>query len=152
MATGSVESEGKGSQRREPQVAGGRSFPFTFFAIGLAIGLYAMLPAFAGPQVNVQRIKEVVDHVIPGLIVLALLTTAILTGARSAELMLVFGAVITLAGVWMLDTHVGLISQAVHHEVAWGAATFHSSTAVAVFGFGVAFVWRYRQALSRPGA
>jgi hypothetical protein len=120
-----------------------------FFGLGLVIGLYAMLPAFAGPQLHVQRITEVVDHVIPGLILLALVASAATLGARPAGLMLAFGAVVTLAGLWMVDTHVGLVSQAVHHEVDLVAAGFHVSTALAVFGFGLAFVWRYREQLTR---
>ena len=127
-------------------------FPFGFFGLGLVIGLYAMLPAFAGPQLHVQRITEVVDHVIPGLIVLALVASGILLGARPAGLMLAFGAVVTLAGLWMVDTHIGLLRQAVHHEVDLVAAGFHVSTALAVFLFGLAFVWRYREVLTSTQA
>ncbi|HEX9546002.1 MAG TPA: hypothetical protein VF942_01630 [Acidimicrobiales bacterium] len=123
-------------------------FPFGFFGIGLVIGLYAMLPAFAGPQLHVQRITEVVDHVIPGLIVLTLVASGILLGARPAGIMLAFGAFVTLAGLWMVDTHIGLLRQAADHEVDLVAAGFHVSTALAVFVFGLAFVWRYREMLT----
>ena len=127
-------------------------FPFVFLGLGLFIGLYAMLPAFTGPQLHVQRITEVVDHVIPGLIVLALVALAILVGARPPGLMLVFGSVVTMAGLWMVDTHIGLLRQAVDHEVDLAAAGFHLSTALAVFLFGLVFLWRYREVLTSSRA
>src|SRR2546427_10267020 len=104
------------------------AFPFALLGLGLAIGLYAMLPAFAGPQLHVQRIVEVVDHVIPGLVVLALVVSATVLGARPAGLMLVFGLLVTLAGLWRVDTHGGLFNQAVHPQVDLVAAGFHVPT------------------------
>ena len=127
-------------------------FPLLFFGFGLVIGLYAMLPAFTGPQLHVQRITEVVDHVIPGLIVLTVVTSGILLAGRPAGVMLAFGGLVTLAGLWMVDTHLGLIRQAVNHEVDLVAAGFHGSTALAVFLFGLAFVWRYRDMLTSSRA
>lgn len=132
---------------RQPQGDSEGPFPFVLLGLGLAIGLYAMLPAFAGPQLHIQKIVEVVDHVIPGLVVLTLVGSAIVLGARPPGLMLAFGLLVTLAGLWMVDTHVGLFSQAVHNEVDLLAAGFHVSTALAVFGYGLAFMWRYREPL-----
>ena len=150
MSKGPVEDPGtEALQGRQPQGDPEGSFPFVLLGLGLAIGLYAMLPAFAGPQIHIQKVVEVVDHVIPGLVVLALVGSATVLGARPAGLMLVFGVLVTLAGLWMVDTHVGLFSQAVHHEVDLVAAGFHVSTAAAVFGYGLAFVWRYREPLIR---
>jgi len=150
MSKGSAgDQETKTPQGREPQGDPEGPFPFVLLGLGLAIGLYAMLPAFAGPQLHIQRVVEVVDHVIPGLIVLALVGSATVLGARPAGLMLVFGLLVTLAGLWMVDTHVGLFSQAVHHEVDLVAAGFHVSTALAVFAYGLAFMWRYREPLIR---
>ena len=150
MSKGSAGDPGtEPPQGRRPQGDPEGAFPFVLLGLGLAIGLYAMLPAFAGPQIHIQKVVEVVDHVIPGLVVLALVGSATVLGARPAGLMLVFGVLVTLAGLWMVDTHVGLFSQAVHHEVDLVAAGFHVSTAAAVFGYGLAFVWRYREPLIR---
>ncbi|MDQ6615233.1 MAG: hypothetical protein M3083_10910 [Actinomycetota bacterium] len=117
-----------------------------FLGAGLVIGLYAMVPAFFTGGIHLRRGVEVVDHFIPGMLVLALVVAAIAWGARSESLMLGAGVGVVLAGFWMVATHVGLARQALNNEAGKAGALYHCSTAAAVAALGVAWVWRYRAA------
>lgn len=80
--------------------------------------------------------------------VAAMVGVAIRWGAASLATMLSTGAVVTVAGLWMVATHVGLVRQGVHHQVPWGPVAYHGSTAVVVLAVGLAWVGRYRHAMS----
>lgn len=134
--------------RRPPAQAGGS--PTVLLGAGLVIGAYAMAPAFVGRLTHLRQGAEVVDHVVPGLVVLALVALALWRGSRSVGAMLVSGMVVLLAGLWMAATHLPLLSEAVHHQVSRTTAAYHCSTAVAVLALGAAWVWRYREALREP--
>jgi hypothetical protein len=132
--------------------AGGEagSLPTALLGAGLAIGLYAMLPAFFAGGIHLRRGVEVVDHILPGLLVLALVVLAIVRGARPDTLMLGAGVGILLAGFWMAATHAGLASQALDNRASTAGAIYHCSTALAVGGLGLAWGWRYRAAGDAP--
>lgn len=122
--------------------------PLPLMIAGLVIGLYSMAPGFYLGGLQVKRGAEVVDHVAPGLVVLAMVFIAIRWGAASLSAMVIAGVVVLLAGLWMVATHVGLFRQGIHHQAAWGPVAYHCSTAVLVFLLGAAWVYRYRKALS----
>ncbi len=105
-----------------------------------------MLPAFFLAGIHVRKGVEVVDHAVPGLIVLGVVLVAILLGVRSDTLMLGGGVVILLAGFWMAATHMSLLSQALDHRASASGAAYHCSTAIAVLALGGVWVWRYRDA------
>jgi hypothetical protein len=111
-------------------------------ALGLVVGICAAVPVLVGPQLNVAHSVEVVDHLIPGLIVFG--TSAILLMVmRRAPVpglaLLASGLVIDLAGLWMAATHLPLVAQAARHEAPWGATIYHSAAAVLVLIFGLAW-------------
>lgn len=147
---------GQHSGRQDNAVAAGHdgsppgssagAFPSLLLGAGLAIGVYAMLPAFI-VRVHTAQVVEMVDHVVPGLLVLSLVLVATLRRAQPAGLMAASGALVTLAGSWMVVTHLGLLNQALHGEVAWWRAAFHVSTALGVLLLGCAWLWRYRDVL-----
>jgi hypothetical protein len=121
-------------------------FPSALLGAGLIIGLYAMVPALFTGGIHLRRSVEVVDHVVPGVVVLGLVLLAIVRRAQPDTLMLVAGVGIALAGFWMAATHVGLASQAFNHQASTGGALYHCSTAVVVGALGITWVWRYRTA------
>lgn len=104
-----------------------------------AIGLYDLAPGIWLDGLHVRRGAEIVDHVVPGLVVLAMVGIAILAG-RSARVPLVTGMTVLLAGFWMVVTHVGLVAQGFRHEAPGGAVAYHSSTAALTLVVGVVWV------------
>ncbi|MHB1535892.1 MAG: hypothetical protein ACYC1D_15045 [Acidimicrobiales bacterium] len=127
-----------------PQATG---VPLPLLVAGLLVGLYAMAPGFYLAGLNVKRGAEIVDHVVPGLVVLAMVFVAIRWGAKSVNTMAVTGMVVLLAGIWMTITHVGLFRQGLDHLAPWGPVIYHCSTALAVLALAVVWLWRYREAL-----
>lgn len=117
--------------------------------VGLLIGAWAMVPPyvvlFGSLQVR-SSIVEFVDHVLPGAVVIAVSALALIqlrTGQPSETLLLLGGAVIMLAGLWMLSTHVGLISQTRQGIVPAGAVGWHGVPGVAVTLLGVSWTARF---------
>jgi hypothetical protein len=108
--------------------------------VGIAVAVWATLPQFSGPTLLTEPEKEVVDHIIPGaLVVLACVVVLARRGQAAGPSMVPFvaGLVVLLAGFWMVATHVPLVAQAMRGEAPWPATLYHSSPAFAVFGFGL---------------
>ncbi len=110
--------------------------------VGLVIGMWGALPHFVSPRLNTRSSVEIVDHVVPGIVVV-IASLGLLLARTHADIHgtygLASGLVVFLAGVWMAATHVPLIAQAMRGEAPWGAATFHSASALAVLVFSL--VW-----------
>lgn len=109
---------------------------------GLLIGACAALPAYVGPRLDIARRVEIVDHVVPGLVVVAV-SAAVLAATRRTDLsdtsLLVAALVVLLAGLWMAATHLPLVVQAARHEAPWGATLYMSASAAIVVLLGL--VW-----------
>ena len=96
--------------------------------VGRAIGLVVAVPA---------RV-EFVDHVVPGLVVVAagvylhrLARRRALAGERFA---LLAAGVSFMAGFWVLVTHLPLIGDAATADQPWDAAIWHSITGLPLAG------------------
>ena len=122
--------------------------PLPLLTVALVVGLYAMAPGIYLGGLHVKRDAEIVDHVIPGLVVIAMVGVGLLWGVRSVTAMAYSGLLVLIAGLFMVMAHIGLFRQAINHEVARGAAAYHCSTAALVFLVGATWVWRYRQGLA----
>lgn len=121
--------------------------PLVALIAGGFVGLYAMAPGVELGGLAVRRGLEIVDHVAPGLVVLVMVCVA--SRRRASPLtMMITGAFVVLAGLWMVATHVGLLRQGIDHQVPWGPVAYHCSTAVGVLALGLSWVFRYRRALS----
>ncbi len=82
-----------------------------------------------GYDVDVPAKVEVVDHVVPAVVIAAVVVTTLLFRRRQASrwAFAVGAAVCLLAGLWATSTHVPLLIQAGQGHVSWGAALFHSA-------------------------
>lgn len=104
--------------------------------LGEALGLVVKVPA---------RV-EVVDHVIPGLLIgaaaLWLYRVARRRALRGEHFALLAAGVAFLAGFWVLVTHLPLLQDAAEDLVSWEAAIWHSVAAAAIVGLAGWFVLR----------
>ncbi len=115
-------------------------------AIGAWTAIVPYLGELLGLVVNVPARVEVVDHVIPGVIVVGaglclhrLAQRRALAGERFA---LLAAGVCFLAGVWVLATHLPLVQDAADAAVTWEAAIWHSIAALPIVGLACWFVVR----------
>jgi len=106
----------------------------------LAVAVWASLPQYSGPKLNVEPVKEVVDHIIPAAVVLAASLLAIAVGRRAhgpGAIRFIAGMGVLLAGLWMMATHIPLVAEALRDQAPWPATVYHTSAALAVFGLGL---------------
>ena len=83
-----------------------------------------------GLPLDVATRLEVIDHVVPGLVVLAVCAWLLLRGAGAAPdsmALIVATGVAVLAGGWIVATHAGLVPDVLHGAAGWGAALLHLS-------------------------
>jgi predicted membrane channel-forming protein YqfA (hemolysin III family) len=115
-----------------------------------AIGAWTVVVPFIGNalglDVNVKSIVEVVDHVVPGVIVVAAaLYLRTLAGRRplaGQSPALLAAGVSFLAGFWVFATHVPLVADAAKSRLPWDAAIWHSIAALPVVALACWFVLR----------
>jgi hypothetical protein len=118
----------------------GPDLPALMPLAGLFVAVWASLPKWSGPKLNVQASTEVVDHVIPAILVLLCSLLAITAGRRAkgpGGTRFLAGMGVLLAGLWMMATHLPLVAQARRGEAPWPATMYHTSAALAVFGLGL---------------
>jgi len=105
-------------------------------AIGAWTIIVPYLAVLLGLEVDVAAIIEVVDHVIPGLVVVAtglyLRACARRRALASHRPALLASGVAFLAGFWVLATHAPLIGDAALSDQPWDAAIWHSIAALPI--------------------
>ena len=95
-----------------------------------------------GLRIDVPSKVEVVDHVVPGVIVVVLsaLWLVVLSGrarATGSLLLLAAAGVFFLASLWLTLTHVPTLIEAVGGDVPWGPALFHSAAGPPMLGLSL---------------
>ncbi len=118
----------------------GPDLPRILAVAGLPVALWATLPQWSGPKLNVPASTEVVDHIIPAVFVVLASVVAIMAGRRPrgpGAMRLMAGMVVLLAGLWMVSTHLPLLAQATRDEAPWSGTIYHTAAALAVFGLGL---------------
>ncbi|MCA1691187.1 MAG: hypothetical protein LC733_02910 [Actinobacteria bacterium] len=113
--------------------------------MGLVVGVWGMLPRYVSPELNTSDRVEFADHVVPGILVVAVSLVMLLMRGRKAEngqsmLPLLAGMAVLLAGFWMMATHLPLVAQALRDEAPWTGTIYHTSSSLAVFGLGLLWV------------
>lgn len=116
-----------------------------------ALGALSILPPYLGPplglELDVASDVEVVDHVIPGAIVVisSLLAATLLRTERITLHSLVLAVAVgvsLLCGVWQLSSHVPLVLDAGQPNTQWGTVIFHSTMGPVVAGTALALLLR----------
>ena len=92
---------------------------------------WGVLAPFWGPELDVERRVEVVDHVVPGGVVLVAAVAALALRLRGTS-QAVAGGAAALAGFWMTSTHVPLVASALDGRVTWAATAHHGLPGLAV--------------------
>jgi hypothetical protein len=118
----------------------GPDLPALVALAGLFVAVWASLPKWSGPKLHVAASTEVVDHVIPAILVLLCSLVAIAAGRRAkgpGGTRFLAGMGVLLAGLWMMATHLPLVAEARRGDAPWVATIYHTSAALAVFGLGL---------------
>ena len=120
--------------RRRPVPTGRR--PAVVLAL---LGAWAIavpwLARALGLALDVPTRLEVIDHVVPGLVVLAcsgLLGHPRTCGAPGSLPRLALLGVCALSGIWITATHLTLVPEALDGTTGWGPALMHLSAGPAV--------------------
>jgi len=115
-------------------------------AIGAWTAIVPYLGRALGLVVKVPARVEIVDHVIPGLLVFATALYLRRLAGRGAlaegPAAILASGVAFLAGFWVLATHVPLLADAARADVSWPAAIWHSIAALPVVVLACWFVLR----------
>ncbi len=110
---------------------------------GIAVAVWASLPQYSGPKLNVASSKEVADHIIPAVVVLLASFAGIWASRRPqgpGAIRFMGGMAVLLAGLWMMATHIPLLAQTIRGDAdaaSWPATIYHFSSALATFGLGL---------------
>ncbi len=128
--------------QQQPQAADDRPWALGLAGAGLVNGGWAMIPPLLG-MLNTAFTVEVVDHQVPGVLVLAAAVVVLLRRQPSRPLLLGCGFAVLLAGTWMAATHAPLVAQAVTGLAPWPGTIVHSGSAVVVLALGAVWTWRY---------
>jgi hypothetical protein len=120
------------SRRRAGRRAGGR-----LAGALLVLGCLGTVAPYAGRAlglvVDTRAIVEVLDHVVPGALVMAVGGYGTLRG----RLPLPVALLATLAGFWMAATHLPLLAQVGDGRAELGAALFHSLPGIGVLAVAI---------------
>lgn len=99
----------------------------------------------AGLPLPVSTSLEIVDHVVPGIVVVGA-SALLLSGRLPAFAALIATLAAALAGLWMTATHVPLLWQARTVLVDWPTALTHSVPVIATFALTIPpAVWAWRR-------
>ena len=121
----------------------GPDLPRLLPLVGLPVALWATLPQWSGPAINTSATAEVVDHIVPAVLVVLCSLAAIAVSRRPqgpGAIRFIAGMGVLLAGLWMIATHFPLVTQTMRGGAAaasWAATIYHSASALAVFGLGL---------------
>lgn len=106
----------------------------------MLIGALSILPPYVGPplglELDVADDVEVVDHVVPGGVVVVCAALAAVVarrgrderlGAPGLALALALPGLCFLAGLWQVATHVPLVADAGEPQAPWGGVLLHAA-------------------------
>lgn len=98
----------------------------------LPLAVWLAATPFVGPtlgfDLNVTLQLEIIDHLVPGVVVAAAATAALALRSRPYAnwAFLIAAGAATLAALFSTSTHVPLLGQAAQGVVPWGTAWFHT--------------------------
>ena len=127
----------------------------------MALGALSMLPPYVGPplglELDVPASVEVVDHMLPGVVValcgvLGALLVRRRPGAQAGVPGLVLYSGAVLAGLFQAATHAPLVLEAGEPLTPWGAVLLHSSLAPVITVIALCLTVRSLASLGPPGS
>lgn len=124
---------------------------------GLLIGAWAMVAPYVllGPDLNAEGSREVVDHAVPGVLLIGLSCVMAVRGRRGPQagaFPLLAGFGVLLAGLWMTATHLPLVTDARQGRVSESVAAWHTVPGLAVMALGAAWAAAYWSTADQPAA
>ena len=138
-------------ERAEPrQTAGDRvatnRWPSLVVVLG-ALGAWSIVVPYLGPvlglELDVAQNVEVVDHVVPGVLIVAC-SAALLSLLRRDQpgsvVALGLACAIALGGLWIAATHLPLLRDASRGIVPWGTACFHTASGLIILALALPLV------------
>lgn len=121
-------------------------------AILATLGALSVTPPYLGPAIGLElgeidSTVEIVDHVLPGLIIFlgAGASLLLLRAGRvhkDSMLLATAVAICLLAGVWETSSHVPLVLDGGRPESPWGAVILHSALGPVMAGLSLWLVLR----------
>jgi hypothetical protein len=111
------------------------------------LGVWSVFPPYLGPplglELDVAAKVEIVDHVVPGVVValcagLAALLMRRGVGAQLDAIGLALTSLCFLAGLWQAATHAPLVLDGGGSETPWGAVLFHASPGPVILAIALA--------------
>ena len=120
----------EGAGRAATSTRGGRAalLPAALALLGAFAAATPYLASAWGLEVDVPSRVEVVDHVVPGAVIVASGAALLLVRGRAAQggfVAMAAAGLAFLAGFWITSTHVPLLFEAADAVVGWDAALFH---------------------------
>jgi hypothetical protein len=113
------------------------------------VGAWSIAVPYVGPvlglDLDVTDKVEVVDHVVPGMLVVACAIALLWLARRGGSgslLSMGLACAIALAGMWITATHVPLLLDAGRGVVPWGTALFHTASGPVILALALARVLR----------
>ena len=115
------------------------------------LGALSILPPYLGPalglELDVAAKIEVVDHVVPGVVVVLCGVLAALLARRQEEVghgapALALTGLCFLAGLWQTSTHVPLVFEAGEPATPLGAVLLHSVVGPMILGLALWLILR----------
>ena len=124
---------------------------------GLLVGAWAMVAPYVllGPDLNAEGSREVVDHVVPGVLLIGLSCVMAVGGRRGPQggnFPLLAGFGVLLAGLWMTATHLPLVTDARQGRVSESVAAWHTVPGLVVMVLGAVWAAMYWSAADQPAA
>jgi hypothetical protein len=122
----------------------GRDRAIAWRILLVALGAWSIVPPYLGPEVglelDVSSSVEFVDHVVPGIVVVAAGGLAlVLARRRAAESMLGLAATgaCFLAGLWSTTSHVPLWLDAGESDTPWDSVLLHATSGPAIMALAL---------------
>ncbi len=131
--------------RHDPGASGRR--PELAVAVLGVLGGWSIAVPYVGPllglKLDVEPRLEFIDHVVPGLVVVAVsgLLARLRRGRAGGLLSLSAACTISLAALWITATHVPLLWDASEGRIPWSTASFHTASGPAMLGLSLWLVF-----------
>lgn len=111
----------------------------------LFVGLFGLAAPYTGTPLGlvvlVPPVVEIVDHVVPGIVIVGV--AGLILAIR--RIPLAAALIATLAAFWMTATHLPLLAQAAQGRVGWPTASWHTAPGLILLvlcAIAVSLAWR----------